>query len=453
VEKLKQILEKLKRFESENSMITDIVNEIENKINLAENNIEIDNEVKRLEKENLNEENNTNSNTQMHYATYNRYEEENEDDTPRLTTKWINKLLCSNYKLYYRTHELNEVLYLHFKGFRIIENLDTFTNLKVLYLEGNSIKKISGLEKLKNLTSLYLHENVIEKIENLDELVNLYNLNLSDNCITKIENLSKLVTLSNLMLKRNRIGINGKDDIIGLTELSPTVTVIDISENKIDEILIADEILVNLKGLRVLYLQGNECVRKIPHYRKNMISKLPELRYLDDRPVFEDERRFAEAFTRGGLDGEKRERVSYKKEKEEAELQRLKDFREMIENWKGNQTNPTNPTNKTNQDNLSSEKDDEKDKKEKREEEKRKLMEKCKSKAKSNKMEIKEEITDLGELNPDKEKNDENVNQEHDAMPDLEDIKNKKESGYIEYMLEKEMNKEHMAKTNFDELD
>ena len=42
-----------------------------------------------------------------------------------------------DFKLYYSTPELNDALYLHYKGRDRIENLEEFTGLKVLYLEGN----------------------------------------------------------------------------------------------------------------------------------------------------------------------------------------------------------------------------------------------------------------------------------------------------------------------------
>ena len=44
--------------------------------------------------------------------------------------------------MYYSVPDLNDSLYLHYKGFRKIENLDDFTGLKALYLEGNALDEI-----------------------------------------------------------------------------------------------------------------------------------------------------------------------------------------------------------------------------------------------------------------------------------------------------------------------
>lgn len=62
----------------------------------------------------------------------------------KLTKEYLKKLLRKEFKLYYTTPELNDCLYLHYKGFEKIENLEEFTGLKVIYLEGNGLEYISG---------------------------------------------------------------------------------------------------------------------------------------------------------------------------------------------------------------------------------------------------------------------------------------------------------------------
>ena len=71
-------------------------------------------------------------------------------------------------------------------------------------------------------------------------------------------------------------------------------------------------------------------VKKIKNYRKSIISALPELKYLDDRPVFDDDRRHAEAFSRGGIEEERKEREKISQEKKEKDEKNRKAFRDMI---------------------------------------------------------------------------------------------------------------------------
>jgi hypothetical protein len=59
-------------------------------------------------------------------------------------------------------------------------------------------------------------------------------------------------------------------------------------------------------------LKGNEIIRKIPSYRKTLITKIRALTYLDNKPVDESERIGADAFFEGGLEAERKARAIYK---------------------------------------------------------------------------------------------------------------------------------------------
>ncbi|KAF4721192.1 hypothetical protein FOZ63_016636 [Perkinsus olseni] len=122
------------------------------------------------------------------------------------------------------------------------------------------------------------------------------------------------------------------DGPINATEAEETgVAVVDLTNNKLEDPAIVDEVLVKMKGLKVLYLKGNPVVKKIPNYRKTLIAKMPNLKYLDDRPIFPDERRLAEAFYyRGGIETEREERKLIRQEKEEERRRNMRNFDLMI---------------------------------------------------------------------------------------------------------------------------
>jgi dynein assembly factor 1 len=91
-----------------------------------------------------------------HFYESNSQDSDSNRGGRQLTPKYLQDLFKKEWKLYYRTPELNEKLYLHYKGFPKIQSLELFPDLKCLYFEGNGIHKIEGLETNTKLRSLYL---------------------------------------------------------------------------------------------------------------------------------------------------------------------------------------------------------------------------------------------------------------------------------------------------------
>lgn len=250
-------------------------------------------------------------------------------------------------------------------GFSKIENLEAFTGLKVIYLEGNGttrrtvrasggriqqsgqvcaltlhlvclslscrcvcegFRKIEGLDQMKELRCLYLQENQISTIEGISSLTDLDTLNLNQNVLTSLDGLAPLAKLNSLLVQGNKL--KSLASVAGVLAV-PSIGVLDLSRNNIEEEGVLD-ILSQLPNLKVLYLKDNPCVGAIANYRKRVVSAIPTLTYLDDRPVFEEERRTADAWARGGKAAEQAERKKFEQEKAEKEERNFRAFDDMV---------------------------------------------------------------------------------------------------------------------------
>ena len=222
----------------------------------------------------------------------------------------------------YETPELNDKIYLHFKGFRKIENLNKFTGCKAIWLESNGFSKLENLEALIDLRCLYLSKNLISKIEGLDCLKNLTILDLSNNRIATIENLSCCPNLQTLNIAHNTLS-----NVASIEHLKdcPLLNNIDITNNRLEADEALFETFSGIPSLAALSVNGND-ITKVPSFRKRMIASIARLGYLD-RPIDQQERVFAEAFVSGGAEAEAAARAQWKLDAEQKRIDELATFK------------------------------------------------------------------------------------------------------------------------------
>lgn len=132
---------------------------------------------------------------------------------------------------------------------------------------------------------------------------------------------------------------NSLESLEDVSELAgmPCLSCLDLKDNELEDPAVID-VFESMPALRVLYLQGNPVVKTIRHYRKTVLSRLPGLRFLDDRPVFDEERErvtaWAEGMAAGGAKAaaanERATIAAQKQRQREADERNFRAFEAMI---------------------------------------------------------------------------------------------------------------------------
>ena len=119
-------------------------------------------------------------------------------------------------------------------------------------------------------------------------------------------------------MSHNNMGRQEADSVeslMGLLEC-PSIHTLNVNNNYLDDPMILPEVFGKMDKLNVLFCKENEFQKKITNFRRKMIGAIPNLADLNDRPVFDKERRCVEAWVRGAKEAEDAEKQKIKEEEE-----------------------------------------------------------------------------------------------------------------------------------------
>lgn len=234
-----------------------------------------------------------------------------EDGFTLMTLPYLQQL-CREHKGY-NTPYLNDVLYLHYKGFsELSKDLRHYSGIKSLWLECNALSKLDHLDAFPLLRCLYLQENCLQDMNALVDARNLTILNISQNNLLYLpQALGSLVCLTSLHASNNRFRTRKDVQVVARIK---NLSVLDLHTNQLQDNVC--DLISELQNIAVVTLHHNPFLQTTSEYRRNMILSIKSLTFLDDSPVSNTERRVTMAWKLGGREAEVQERQRIRDEEQ-----------------------------------------------------------------------------------------------------------------------------------------
>lgn len=179
------------------------------------------------------------------------------------------------------------------QNIRRIQNLESFSGIRVANFRDNEISRIEGLEKCVHIEELCLEGNRITMIEGLETIHQLRKLELGRNRITSLSKLEHLKYLVQLSVEDNDIS-----SLSGLAQLNSLMELY-IGNNNISELREVQQ-LRELPKLIILDLLGNPVYRE-EDSRHYIVYNLRKLKVLDGLAIEATEQAQAKAKFAGKL--------------------------------------------------------------------------------------------------------------------------------------------------------